>query len=209
MKMFVRAATMAALALGLSGCALTEDQISLSYLPPKSPVTAVANAQAVTVTVTGADERTLNADRVSVKKNGYGMEMAAIRSTVAPAELVRAALEQEIKARGFAIGGGGVTVSMRLQRFYNDFKIGAFSGDAAADVAFNVEVRSATGQIVYTRAIQVQGLVTGIMLADGSNAKQALELGLTNAMEHMRADTAFWNAIISAGAPKATGKPTS
>lgn len=200
-------AAIAAVALSLSACALTEDTITVDYIPPTGEAAAIPGAGNVTVAVTAIDERPQYRDRVSVKKNGYGMEMAPIRSTNNPVDLMKSALEQELAAHGFKIGAGGVTVRAQLLRFYNDYKIGMFSGDAVADVSLNLEVKDAAGRVAYSRAIQVQGALNGIQLANGSNAKTALQLALTNALTHLRSDPAFFNAVIGAG--KTTGKPTS
>ncbi len=207
MKFVTRIFAVSALALCLSACALSEDVVTLNYIPPAGAATPVPGAGNVTVAVAVSDDRTQDRDRISVKKNGYGMEMAAIRSTNSPVDLVKSALEQELKTRGFLLGQGDAVVQARLLRFYNDYKLGMFSGDAAADVSIMLEVKDASGSVVYSRPIQVQGVLSGVQIANGSNAKEALEIGLTNAMTHVRADKAFFDALVKAGAKK--GKPVS
>lgn len=201
-----RACAVAAMTLGLSACALSEDTITLAYVPPAEAVAPIKGAETIAVAVTVADDRTTDRDRVSVKKNGYGMEMAAIRSTNSPLDVLKGAVEQELTLRGFKLGVGGQTIHVRLLRFFNDYKLGMFSGDAAADVSIFLEVKDPAGGVVYSRSIQVQGVVSGVTIANGSNAKAALELGLTNAMNHLRADTTFFNTLLKA---KPVGKPVS
>lgn len=204
-----RIAAVVAVALSLSACALTEDEITLAYIPPPGAATAAAGAEAVTVAVSAVDERMQYQDRVSSKKNGYGMEMAAIRSTNSPIELLKSALEQEIATHGFKVGGGGASVTAKVLRFYNDYKTGMFSGDAVADISLNLEVKDTAGAVVYSRALQSQGALKNIQLANGSNAKTALEMALTNAVAQLRADAAFFNALAATTAKAAGGKPTS
>src|SRR5437763_12439384 len=43
-----------------------------------------------------------------------------------------------LRNRGFEVGKGSVSVKAELQKFYNDFKTGFFSGDAVAEVVINV-----------------------------------------------------------------------
>jgi hypothetical protein len=73
-----------ALTLICGGCALTTAKIDVAYQPLAQAV-PVQGASAVKVHVSVIDgrttSRTTNRDRVSVKKNGYGMEMASIVAT--------------------------------------------------------------------------------------------------------------------------------
>lgn len=209
MNWITRATAIGVMALGLSACALTEDTVTLAYVPPADVVTPIAGAEAISLTVAVTDDRTTDRDRISVKKNGYGMEMAAIRSTNSPVDVLKGAVEQELKLRGFKLAGGGPQVHVRLLRFFNDYKLGMFSGDATADVSILLEVKGTDGTSLYSRPIQVQGTLAGVQIANGSNAKAALEIGLTNAMNHLRADTAFFNALLKAGRRGESGKPVS
>lgn len=64
-----------AAAAGLAACATVEDTAHVAYAAHGAPAAAAAS---VRVTVTAADARVTNRGRISTKKNGYGMEMAAI-----------------------------------------------------------------------------------------------------------------------------------
>ena len=89
-------------ALSLSACALTVDEVDVAYKPQTQPV-AIGGADNVKVKVTASDARASNRDRISVKKNGYGMEMAAIRSQVEVTDIVRDAISAELRQRGYQV----------------------------------------------------------------------------------------------------------
>ena len=180
-----------------SGCALTIDQVDLGYMPQQG-VAIVNGADKVAVTVTLMDERSTK-DKVSCKKNGYGMEMAAIVSTNDVATLVSDAIIIELRNRGFKINEGRVAIKIELTKFYNDFKIGAWSGSAAAEVACSVQVKKPDGNINYAKAITGMYTEKGIQLCSGKNAKVALEGALKNAIAKLMQDEDFIKAILQAG----------
>src|SRR5690348_14433078 len=102
MKNQIMRTAAAVLAAGcLSACALSEDKVPVDYIP-NTGVAPVAGAQMVSLTVTGADRRSQYTDRISTKKNGYGMEMARIVATNDVVEVVRGGVERELKAQGYA-----------------------------------------------------------------------------------------------------------
>ena len=139
MTVFCRLGSVVLVALCLSACALTEDTVNIQY-HPMTAISAVPGAPSVVIAVAVLDARTEHRDRVSVKKNGYGMEMAAIRSDRDVPQIVKESIETELKARGFRVGDSAAQAKVDLIAFYNDFKIGFFSGDAVAQVSFNVQV---------------------------------------------------------------------
>src|SRR5262245_49162144 len=152
MTVLCRLGAILAVAFMMSACALTEDTVSLQYRSMNA-VAAVPGANTVGINVSVVDARSDHRDRVSVKKNGYGMEMAAIRSDRDPTAVVKEAIETELKARGFRVGEGNGQAKIDLIAFYNDFKVGFFSGDAVADVTFNVQVVGAGGNILYSKPV--------------------------------------------------------
>jgi uncharacterized lipoprotein YajG len=187
----------------LSACAITEDKVPVDYIP-NTGVTPVAGAETVSIMVTGADLRSQYVDRISTKKNGYGMEMARIVATNDVVELVRGAVERELKAQGFAIGPGGASVTVELQNFYNNFRIGLVQGSAVADVALTVKVRNAAGGLVYSQLYDATASID-VMLTSGTNAKEALQKALTLATNKMLADPALLQALLSTGAAQRPG----
>lgn len=114
----------------LGGCAFAEDTVAIKYNPPANLV-AIPNAQAVQVAVQGQDGRVSNKDRVGSKKNGYGMETARITAKDDIVKLMQYAVSHEMTSFGFVEGPNGLKVNVEVSTFYNDFKMGVFSGDAA------------------------------------------------------------------------------
>lgn len=181
-----------------SGCALTTATIDVPY-QPLGPTAPAPGAAGITVTVSATDGRTTNQDRVGVKKNGYGMEMAPIVASNNIPDTVAGAFQQELAARGFTIGANGVGLQVQLVQFYNDFKSGFLAGDAVANVAFNVEVMAPSGTIVFTKYYQGTGDNPNIQIAGGDNARIALISAFQSAVASAVDDPAFIKALIAAG----------
>jgi uncharacterized lipoprotein YajG len=191
--------TLASLALlvACSGCALTKAEITVPYVPAASaaPLPGVSGA---TTSVETTDGRTAYRDRIGVKKNGYGMEMAAIVSQNDLPTSVTDAFRQELAARGFHIAPGGADVQIELVHFFNDFKLGLFAGDAVANVAFNVKVIGRDGKISFSEYYEGNGTEPNIMVSGGDNAQAALIKAFTAAVASAVNDPAFTAAIVAA-----------
>ncbi len=181
----------------LSGCALTNEQIELSYTP-QAGVSRIAGAENVPVGVQVTDQR-LDKSKVSSKKNGFGMEMAPITAAEDVAVTVRKAIEQELRARGFRLDSSDalVKVDADVTRFYNDHKMGVFAGDAVADLNLSVSVKSKDGMLLYAKQIAAQGKEANTQLATGNNARLALDRALANGMKMLFDDKAFLSALLS------------
>lgn len=195
-----RLVILAAFALTASGCALTTDRIDVPY-QPAGAVAPVAGASASTVSVASQDARSAYRDRVSTKKNGYGMEMAPILATNDIPQTVAGALTQTLTAEGYRIGLGHAAMAIDVLRFYNDFKIGIFSGDALADVELMVTIRDPASNIVFSRNYVGQGKEADVMMASGSNARAALIKAFQNAVNSIASDQALHAAIKAAQQP--------
>jgi len=196
MKRGVLQAAIAVLAAGmLSACALSEDKVPVEYVV-NTGVAPVPGAQMVSLTVTGADRRTQYTDRISTKKNGYGMEMARIVATNDVVEVVRGGVERELRAQGYAIGPGGLTVIVELQNFYNNFRSGLVQGSAVADVAVAIKVRNAAGALVYSQLYDATNSID-VMMASGTNAKASLERALTLTTQKILEDKALQAALLA------------
>lgn len=200
-KEMLRTVAFLAIVVGAGACALSEDKVAIDYIPPDAPA-PVTGAPAVTLEVKGADERAQYRDRVSVKKNGYGMEMARIVATNDVVDLVRSAVEQGLKAEGFAIGSGGLTVSIELQNYYNNFRAGLATGMAVSEVAFALKVRNPAGTLVYSQFYSATNTNDGIFLASGANAKASLEKATTLAIKQVLDDKALQEALIATSVRK-------
>jgi uncharacterized lipoprotein len=207
----LRVIVLVALALATSACALTTDNIDVPYQPAANETPgAVAGASSATVAVASVDARTTYRDRVSTKKNGYGIEMAAILATNDIPKTVGDAIRQELTARGFKLGSGQAQLTVEVVKFYNDFKSGFFSGDAVADVALNVKIQRGDGTIVMTKFYDGSGTEPNIQIAGGSNARLALIAAFRDAVHSVVSDPALIKALLDAQRPAvAGGRPTS
>ena len=193
-------------ALFLCGCALTTERISLQYTPSSS-VAQVPGANSISVNVKVLDQRQ-DKSRVSVKKNGFGMEMAPILANEDPSVTIRRAIEQELTARGFRLSPNtaSIQISCDLTRFYNDHKTGFFAGDAVAELNMQVMVLAKDGRQLFTRSLAAQGIEPNTQLMNGNNAMIALNLALSNGMKALFQDQAFLASLASSGTPSASAQ---
>ncbi len=187
-------------AASLSACALTVDEVDLNY-KKMANAAVIGGANQVQVKVQASDARASNRDRISVKKNGYGIEMAAIVAKQDIPTLIGKAIETELSARGFNIAPGNVFVLLDVNKFYNDFKNGFMTGDAVGEVTLSAQVLNAAGKSFYAKVYTGEYKVADIMIANGSNAKEAVEGALSNATTKMMSDQYFIQALIEAGRP--------
>ena len=190
----------------VSGCALTTDRVSIQYNPQQG-IAKIPGANNVSVSVQVDDQRQ-EKEKVSSKKNSYGKEMAPIVATEDIAVTFRRAIEQELQARGFQIDSdmAQVLIAAVLTRFYNDHKMGFFSGDAVADLNISVNINSRKGELLYTRQVNAQGIEPNTQLASGENARLALNRALENGMKSLFEDQAFLAALINSSASTAAAK---
>jgi len=184
----------------LDGCAASKDYISVNYTPQMN-VIALGGAEYVSVHVDVSDVRSVH-DRVGSKKNGYGMEMAAIVATNDVPTLVKTSIEQELKNRGFNLAEGDVTVLVELSKFLNDFKVGMWSGDAIAELTMSVQIKKSDGNIVYSKLVNGEGEKLKIQLASGKNAEVALEGALQNAVLRLFSDPSFTDGLLKSSATR-------
>ncbi len=197
-----------AVALLTSACALTTENIDVPY-QQAGEARPVDGASAATVSITGIEGRTAYRDRVSTKKNGYGMEMAAIVATNDIPQTVGNAIQQEVSALGFKIGPGHADMTAEVVKFYNDFKMGFFAGDAYAEVALNVKVLTQRKTLVYAKYYEATGTEPNIQLASGGNARAALIVALRNAVHSVVSDPDLQKALLNAQQPSTAGSDMS
>lgn len=180
----------------LSGCALTTDRIDLSYTP-QIGVSEIQGAKDVDVAVNINDQRQEKSNKVSCKKNGFGVEMAPILANEEVTVTLKRAIEQELQVRGFKIGNQAlVSIIADLTRFWNDHKTGFFAGDSVADLNMSILVKSKNGSILYSRQIVTQGIEENIQLMTGDNARLALDKALASGMKQLFEDPAFISALL-------------
>jgi uncharacterized lipoprotein len=179
----------------VSGCALTEDKIDIPY-EGKANLVVVEGANKIQVLVNHKDKRTVYKDRVGTKKNGYGMEMAKIVSRNDISKTFGDAVKFELENLGFRIGENGKKVTVGLLRFYNDFKMGFFAGDAVADGLVNVSVRDKNGDLLFSKAYEGGAIESNIQLALGHNAQITLKKALADIVTKIAHDTDLHTALL-------------
>ena len=180
----------------LSGCAIIPENVAIDYVPD-GPVTPVAGARAVLLTVSASDQRTRHGDRVSTKKNFIDMEMASIAADDDVVDLVRRSVERGLRAQGFSIGPGRLVVGVELQTFYNDFRRSLGAWTETGQVAFALKVTNTGGTVLYSGSYD--GTVTdSFFLSTAGNAKASLQKALTLAIRKMLEDKALQQALLSA-----------
>lgn len=198
------------LAYVVSGCALTEEIISVDY---KAIETArkIPGAENIALALTISDAREADRAKVSAKINGYGMEMAAIRSKRKVVDILNDAIKTELTARGYQLRGNGAPVEVSLVRFYNTYKVGFFAGDAYGEVSFDVKVATAGKKILSEHRVVGKSHDPSIQLATGYNAKKSLENALAKAVSILFADKKFIDALQATfeGDKAKSGKLTS
>jgi len=177
----------------MMGCATSEDTISISY---RSAATAstVAGAEDVSLAISAIDGRTTNRTVVSRKINGYGMEMAAIRSNQDITGVVRNALRAEFVRRGFTVGEGGMPLVATITKFYNQYASGFFSGTSTADIAINISVANGDETIFEKSYTGTQE--NDVMIAGGENAKAALDAALTKIVSKIMVDKELMDFLL-------------
>jgi uncharacterized lipoprotein YajG len=195
-----------ALAAMTSGCALTTDTIDVPY-QSTGPASPVAGASSETVVVTAVDGRTTYRDRVSSKKNGYGMEMAPIVASNDIPQTIASAIQQELTAEGYKIGPDHAQLTIEVVKFYNDFKSGFFAGDAVADVALNVKVVAPGNELIYAQYFDAGGTEPNIQMAGGDNARAALIKAFANVIHSVVNDPALQQALQKAQQAPTAGSP--
>lgn len=188
----MRMLAIVALAATLTACATTEEIVPIPYAPAEAA--AVPGAESIQVTVVAVDARTTNRQRVSTKINGYGMEMAPIRSKEEVADVVRDALSAELKKRGYGLGSGGPKVEAKVVTFYSKFGVGVFAGKSEANVDLTVSVTSAGGETLYTRELKGKA-DKSVQIASGKNAAATLSAALADDFKTLFADEAFTKAL--------------
>jgi uncharacterized lipoprotein len=190
--------------------------VEIRYGAPAAAA-AVQGASRVGVAVAAMDARATNRDRISVKKNGYGMEMARIVAANDVVAEVERGVAAELAARGFRTDGADARLELEVLRIYNDFKVGFWSGSAEGEAMLNARVLSRDGQVVYAKTYTARFVNQPIMVMLGDNARLAIEGAIRQLVQDMMRDQALMAALASQAptqpatvpAPTRRGRPTS
>jgi uncharacterized lipoprotein YajG len=209
MKKLGLALTVMVMLATAGGCAFTKDYLTLQYVP-EANARKHPGAETISVNVSVVDERRLDAkppNQVSCKKNGFGMEMAQILAKNDVMSVVREAFATELRNRGFKIGNGGAKLNVKVVAFWNDFKMGAWSGSAVGEVIVTAQVEGPMSNIVHIQSVTGRFTEKGIQLASGANAKIALDGALQDAVLQVMKKVEFFNALVQSGTPATAPAP--
>ena len=181
-----------------AGCAFGTEHIDLAY-QPAAPAQPLPDASGKTVIVTAQDGRRGDPQIVSVKKNGYGMELGDLVANQPVLALVQTAVGSELAARGFTLASGGATVQIELEHFFADYKNGFMTVSNEASVSFLAQVRNPAGAVVYTRVVNEAARPDGSLLGTPSLARESLDAASQKAVGTLVQDPAFMSAVEQAG----------
>lgn len=197
MKKYTSRMLALAAAMFLSACALTVDTVEVPYKEPTSIASIGADGKMFQVNV--LDLRAKYKGRIGAKINGFGAEMADIKSTIPVRDIVANALQSELKARNIKISETDTkAIEAEITSFHNNFKFGAFSGKASSIVRIIVKVMNSSGTVMYENTISETNELSGIMIATGENAAKALEGALQRTMDSLFDDQNFIKALVDA-----------
>ncbi len=186
-----RLAIVFAAAFTLPACGLQTDTITISYVSQGSPK-APPGASGTVVDVQVKDIRS-NKSEVSKKGDEYEF-LAPIVVENDVAQILREAIQTELKNRGFDLGDGGPVVVAELSKFYNRFR----AGNSEAEVFIHVQVKKAKGGLVYSEIVEGKGINSKGIFRSGENAKIALEAAMQDAVNRLMTNVEFLDAIIEA-----------
>jgi uncharacterized lipoprotein YajG len=192
-----------------SACATMIGHVNLAYTP-QSAAPQVADAPEVRIRVDVTDKRASFV--VGRKMNGRGIEMAPIVAGNNVTQVLKEAIEIELKNRGFATGAGSAVVLVELSSLKNTFQGGFLSGSyvtpqlhessstaAIAHLAMDVMVAGADGKVIFTKWIMAKGANPGVLLTSATNPQVALDAALQNAIAELFSDQDFLKALLTAG----------
>jgi len=195
----MRLLTVLVVALGVSGCALTEDVVDISFSPTPA-ATERAGAKDILVKVIPNDRRIAYQDRVSSKKNGYGMEMAAIKPSRPVPEIVRTALETGLAAQGYQVHVDGRDILVDVVKLYSNYQVGFFSADAQGEIILHLSVPGTE----FSRTYPANFTEPNIVIMGGAGAQAALNGALAHIVSTIMADEQFHAALAKRAAIAST-----
>jgi uncharacterized lipoprotein YajG len=187
-----RALILALLFIGCSSAA-APSTVSLLYTPEKM-VEPIKGAGMVTVTVRDlrADPKKVGGVSGSVRMTGNG----PITTSQDVREVVKNALETELRNRGFSIGANTAFVLIDVTRFDVQHVVAATligrHYESHAGILMRVEVRGASQNILYSR------LISGESNSKDGSDQQTLNVALEAAAKDLFDDGGFTNAILTA-----------
>lgn len=180
--------------LVVSACATEEDIVPLLYTPSESVIPIIQGSKAIKLEV--ADNRGVYSGKIGAKVNGYGQEMAAIRTTVPIRQIVLSAFTEELSRRNLNVDD---TQSRKLEvsvtALHNNFKTGFASGAARGIAVFRVRVVGANGGVLYDRLTAKIHEDDDVTFALGEAAAGSVGNALDKAMKDLFDNPQFNDAL--------------
>ncbi|MBL1266256.1 MAG: hypothetical protein COA87_000530 [Halomonas sp.] len=198
MKLLKILGVLAGLAL-LHGCAAIPESHKLTY-EPQADVAAVDGASEVAVNVVVADERE-DQRRISHKRHGWGFPMASIHSEEPVEEAVKAAIEQELLARGFGLDGdASVIIQGDIIELYSNVHLidTFFTGKTVGKSTIQIEVVSEADEVRFSREISVAPEHKGVVYQSASNLARPIEMAMEETLDELFNDPLFIEALLNA-----------
>lgn len=197
MKLLKILGVFAGLAL-LHGCAAIPESHKLTY-EPQANVVAVEGASEVAVNVVVDDERE-DQRRISHKRHGWGFPMASIHSEEPVEDVLKAAIERELLARGFEIDRDSpVIIQSDILELYSNLHLidTLFTGKTVGKSTIKVEVMSEANERLFSREISVQPEHKGVMYQSASNLAMPIEMAMELTLDELFNDPLFIEALLS------------
>ena len=183
----------------IAACDTVRDQTASIDYVPASTTAVVPGAQNVTVSVVAVDKRSGAKNQLSVKK---GVAAAIVYAGNDVIDVVRSAVERELKAQGFVIGAGGFTLTVDVENFYSDFRANAsMFMNANGDVSLSLRVRDAAGATRYRQHYQGVSQLGPVYNESAEKVKTTLEQALASAVDQITADKVLQASLLSTRAP--------
>ena len=110
------------------------------------------------------------------------------------------AISQELHNRGFVLSledCSSTLVKVNLHKFYNDFKLGYFTGKGMSEIILQVDILKPDHQLSFSKTVVGTGVNRNVMMFSGKNAKIALEEALKNAISELMEDSSFIQALLN------------
>ena len=189
----------AAVMASLAACKTFDDEaVPITYTPSAGP-TAVPGAEKVILSVS-AEDRRAQKDRIGIKSSINQPRVLADNDI---AEVVRGAVESELKGEGFVIGSGGLAITIDLQDFYYDARRENLYGSGFSSVAFTLRVRDRTGATLYSRPYEAKARLDFNFDKSAEKARVGLQRALADAVRQIGDDKALQAALLSQAAKAA------
>lgn len=181
--------------ISLSACAITEDIVPVTYQGSESTISIGADGKSFKLAI--LDKRGKYKGRIGAKVNGFGAEMADIKSSTPVPEIVQDAFINELTSRKLLVDNDqDRKIDVTITAFHNNFEVGLVSGKARGIVAFTIKVTNKDGVTAFEDAMSRVNVDDGIMLASGENAAASVSKALNTAMSDLFANKEFIDALV-------------